>query len=417
MLVFFGCGLAGPSRSDAPPPEMLDAIFPVLRGKKMPSEPLEIRFDRKPEVPVDPTCDLKAIDLVESRGAEVHTFRLLGEPVSDSDDQPAAMLIRLKRMTVNADGSRRAYHPNDPFGLGICQKPIKGSATQACALDYLSNAEIQVYQGDRRVPQFHAGGPGHTREPNPAFATTWGSLWSEIAARKNNWVDLGALFGNNAPEETRLYYSKETNSAVTFDTAIIPFKDGYPCQHSGGDLREYFVAATKPHPAPPPGPKDDECRTAHYLDSMQIPFFVLPGGVFKHMTIGDVAVGLAVTGKTERLVFGVVGDAGPRDQIGEGSIQFVRKLRGSLEEPKNSDDTGKLDIAVATEPDAINALSVLVIGGTAKALGVDYSRQNIEKIGRTALTKWLANKPKRLQACTNAAAPNPLDGFEGVPPN
>jgi hypothetical protein len=219
-----------------------------------------------------------------------------------------------------------------------------------------------------------------------------------------------------APGETKLYYSKDTDRAVTFDMDIIPFREGYPCQYAN-DRHAFFVAATKAHTAPPPGPGDDACRTAAYLDSVQIPFFVLPGGVFDHLTIGDVAIGFAMSGETARLVFGVVGDIGPPDQIGEGSIRFVSKLRGSTDEPKNSLDSGKLDIAIDTKPGDINALSVLVLGGTAAALGIDYSRENIETVGWQALQAWQTGKPERLQACAKAATPNPLEGFERSPPN
>jgi hypothetical protein len=414
LLAFLGCGVASPARSDPPPPEMLDTIFPVLRGKKPAREPLKIDFVQDPGMTTDALCGLKTIDLVESRGTEVRTFKLLGEPAADN--QPTTLLIRLRRMTVNADGSERAYHPDDPFGRGSCEKPAKGQASKACALDYLSNAEIHVYENAKRILQFNEAEQERPPVPNPAFAAAWGSLWADIAARTDRWVDLGALFGPKAPDETKLYYSKDTDRAVTFDTDIIPFKDGYPCQYAD-NRHEFFVAATKAHPAPPPGPKDDACRTAGYLNSGQIPFFVLPGGVFTHLTIGDVAIGMAVSGQTERLVYGVVGDVGPRDQIGEGSIQFVRQVRGSTDEPKNSLDTGRLDIKIDTTPGSINALSILVLGGTAKALGFDYSRQNIEKIGRQALQSWQANRPKRLQTCANAVVPNPLEGFEAPPRN
>lgn len=409
LLIVLGCHLASPVWAEPLPPELLDAIFPVLRGKKPAQEPLEINFIRRLEVPKNPLCGLETLDLTERRGDKVRRFGLLAETAPGSEE-PSVMFIRLERMTVNADGSHRAYHPDDPFGRGTCEKPLRGPATMACALDYLANAEIHVYEKNTRVPQFQSNGSGRS-EPNPAFAAAWGSLWSEIAARKNNWVDLGVLFGKEAPSDTRLYYSKDSNSAATFNTSIIPFKDGYPCQHNG-NIKEFFVAATKPHPAASPGGKNDACRTAAYLESTQIPFFVLPDGVFKQLVIGDVAVGIAQSGQVMRLALGIVGDAGPAGQIGEGSIQFVKRLSGSTEEPKNSIDTGKLDIKVEDKLGAVDRLGVLVLGGTAKAFGVDYSRSNIEKVARNAFAKWLGDNQERLQACLNVSTPNPLEGHE-----
>jgi hypothetical protein len=317
-------------------------------------------------------------------------------------------------MTVDADGSRRAYHPDDPFGIGICatrgeHAPIEG----ACALDYLSNAEIHVYAGTERIPQFVEGESGDSPKPNPAFATTWKSVWGQIATRKNNWIDLERIFGKQAPDETRLYYSKELDSAVTFDTSIIPFKDQYPCQY-GDNIREYFISGTTSHPSPSVRPSDDACSTAGYLESTEIPFFVLPGDVFKQFAIGDVAIGIAVSGGTTRLALGIVGDAGPKGQIGEGSIQFVKQLQGITEEPRNSMDTRKLDIEVQKKTAGIDELGVLVIAGTAGALGLDYSKSNVARVAQIALSRWLGNKTDRLRACLDTSTPNPLEGFDAL---
>jgi hypothetical protein len=401
---------AGTALGEEPPSALLNAIFPVLRGKKPPTKPLEVNFLRRTEHPNGLACGLETVDLVESRDTELRRFRFLGEVTSDPG-QPFAMFIGLSRMTVDADGSQRAYHPDDPFGIGICTTqgdhgPLKG----VCALDNLSNAEIQVYAGSERVPQFREAEPGGTSEPNPTFATAWKSLWAEIAARKNNWVDLEAIFGKQAPDETKLYYLKETDSAATFDTSIIPFKDQYPCQY-GGDIKGYFVSATKPHLSPPARLTEDACGTASYLDSTQIPFFVLPGGIFKQFAIGDVAIGVAASEGTTRLALGIVGDVGPKDQIGEGSIQFVKQLQGITGEPKNSIDAGKLDIKVEKKPGGIDQLGVLVLAGTADALGLDYSKSNITRVAQSALSRWLGGNSGRLQACLDTSTPNPLQGF------
>src|SRR5262249_23950045 len=153
-----------------------------------------------------------------------------------------------------------------------------------------------------------------------------------IVARKDSWVDLHPFFGPRTPEDTHLYYSKQTDRAVTFDAAIIPFKGNFPCQHKDSPS-EYFVAATTNRETATSS--EDACSTADYLDPMQVPFIVLPGA-FKELKIGDIAIGLAVIDGTERVVFGVVGDRGPAQQIGEASIAFAQKLRRTSDVIKNT---------------------------------------------------------------------------------
>jgi hypothetical protein len=323
------------------------------------------------------------------------------------------MLIGLSRMTVDADGSRRAYHPNDPFGL--CKATPPGGAPTACALDVLGHAEIHVYRGSGAVPQFIVP-EGQTQSvPNPTFAVLWGKLWAKIAARKDQWIDLRTIFGGQAPATERLYYSSEDEAAVVFNSDIIPFKGAYPCQYLD-KTSEYFVGATATHAAPH-DPNRDACSTAALLDSTAAPFFVLPGGIFEHLAVGDIAIAWVKSGATERPVFGVVGDTGPEDQIGEGSILFVKEIRATTAEPGNAADVNSLDLKLEEHPAGITSLAVLVLGGTAKDLGFDFSRQHIETVANQALQKWEVGQPNRLRDCARAAPPNPLDGSKIAAPN
>jgi hypothetical protein len=394
----------GGAAADQPPDELLDAIFPVLRGKRPAPPPLKNVFNRLPGVAPNPVCGLAKVDLVQTRGDQTRIFHLLADPALENDGQPKTILVGLSTIAVDADGSRRAYHPDDPFG-NRCQKPSDDPAAQICAVDVLGDAEIYLYEHSKRISQF----VGKPARPNPAFAAAWSSLWSEMAARKDRWVDLRAYFGDKTPDDTRLYYSGATDRAAVFDAGIIPFKAGFPCQH--GDARdEYFVAATPNHPSPPPATGADACRTTAYLDSLEIPFFVLPGA-FKQLKIGDIAIGLSTLGGAERLVFGVVGDHGPSQQIGEASIAFLQRLGGKTGAIRNVQQANALQIEAARTPAQPAAIGVLVLGGTAHLLGTDYSSQNIERVARAALADWSADHADRLQACLNSATANPLEGF------
>ena len=79
---------------------------------------------------------------------------------------------------------------------------------------------------------------------NPDFAATWSDLWLAIKSRQLNRIDLKGTLSDAEAEKEALFYSREKNAAVVFDTEIIPFRDGYPCQHEDDAYRGYFVAAT-----------------------------------------------------------------------------------------------------------------------------------------------------------------------------
>jgi Fungal chitosanase of glycosyl hydrolase group 75 len=392
-----------------PPPDMLDAIFPVLRHKAPPGLPTLSSFTRSSDRSVDAACGLSPIDLIQTTGSDKYVFKLLGQPQSENNSEPSSMLIGLSRVAVNADGSRRAYHPDDPFGLCKSQ-----TAATACALDVLGDAEIHVYRGSERIPQFKVF-PGQKKAaPNPAFEEAWGTVWPKIAARRDQWVDLRSIFGKQAPAHQRLYYSAEDGIAIVFNSNIIPFKAAYPCQHEDR-TDQYFVAATTPHAAPA-DPSRDACSVAAFLDATEVPFFVLPGGVFTHLAVGDIAIALVKTGDTERTIFGVVGDTGPENQIGEASILFVRDLRNTATEPSNAADVNDLDLKLEEHPE-IKSLAVLVLGGSAKDVGFDFSRQHVEMVAKQALQKWETGRPQRLRTCANAAPPNLLKGSKLLTPN
>jgi hypothetical protein len=400
LLSVFGLlGGACSAAADPPPDELLDAIFPVLRGKSLPAPKVVNSFlGRRPP---DATCGMARTDLVQSKGRANRIFELLTDPKPDPKNGPQDMLIRLQTLAIDADGSRHAYHPLDPFG-NHCTSPIDDPKSGICAIDVISNAEIHLYEHSRRISPYD-GKPG---KPNPAFLTAWEALWSEISARNDKWVDLQPYFGERTPKDVRLYYSKQTDRAVTFDTDIIPFKGNFPCQHK--DSRgEYFVAATTKRETAAENSEDDACSTADYFDSMQIPFIVLPPA-FGQIKIGDIAIGFAVINGSQRMVFGVVGDEGPQRQIGEASIAFAQQLRGSSDVIKNVNQADALQLEAGSS--RVAALGFLVLGGTASMFGSVYSRQNIELVARTAFQNWSSNNPRRLQDCMSIAPTNPLKG-------
>jgi hypothetical protein len=92
--------------------------------------------------------------------------------------------------------------------------------------------------------------------------------------------------------------------------------------------QEWFVSETSLHPAPPAGTLLAQWlpRQEAQLDSLQIPYFVIPGG-FRRLpwdaSLGDVGVVIAADGNAIPFI---VGDAGP--SLGEASAKLLARLRG-----------------------------------------------------------------------------------------
>lgn len=404
------------SAQDLPPREMLDAIFRKAEPVPKPQWPVEISFEKIAGARVDPACGLTAVNLNESKGEEKRSFGLLVDKTGEGSVEPTQFLARLNRLTVDTDGSARAYHPEDPEGTGVCTEQKHGRSISlhgVCALTSLASAHVRVFRGVEEIRAYQDG------KRNPEFAAAWLEFWPDIKSRRLRRVDLHGVVDDETAAREALYYSKERNTAAVFNTEIIAFRDGYPCQNQNPDARDYFVARTtlkrvKPHAR---APKHDACDPSQFVDASRIPFFVIPENVFRNISIGDIAIGYARAGAAERLVFGIVGDTGPIGQIGEGSVAFVGKLLDQSPEPMNSAAVNRLDIDLERpEPEyrEIGSLAVLVLGNTSPLLKGDYTPAGIERVGREVLASWSAAVgPSRLSACIGDAPPNPLKGRSG----
>lgn len=384
LCPFFWLGSAESVKAaqDIPPQDVLDAIFPRPATPGQPAPPLEIRIVPVSQ-PVTGSCTLQRAQLRQTRGSTVRTFELLVDKATPESPDPTQLFVGLKRLTVDGDGSARAYHPEDPLGVGVCQ-PARNSIGDpwvgTCAVDALSSANIHVFRGTAEIP------PSKNNKPNPDYASAWNEFWPLIKQKKATPIDLRPLL-ESPPSNVALYYSADKNLAVYFkNTKIIPFKDNFPCLRAVTPTG-YFVAGTAKRIAENP----DVCNPAQYLDALAVPFFVIPGNVFKNIKVGDLAIGHAKVGAEDRLVFGIVGDTGRVDQIGEGSIAFNQALFKRTRAPMNAAEANTLDINTEELPrelSALKSLSVLMLGGTAPQLNGNYSRQNIEAVAKVALRAW-----------------------------
>jgi hypothetical protein len=379
---------------DAPPPDLLRAIVRKLEVRPAPTD---IVFRPQSPAAADAVCGMQPFDMVLRRSEKpVRTYSVLLDRQSDgAAPRPRQMLALLTRVTVDADGSPRAYHPEDPEGAGVCRRvgtaPGRETLSGVCALDQFASGQTHIFRNADKL-----GKQELIRE--------WKDMWPLIRDRKLKSFDLEALAPTeNVPKGYYLFHWAERKLTAFFKKYIIPAsRDGYPCQHGpDSPYTGYFVAATTlNHNAPA---RADGCAPARYIDAETVPFFVLPKGGFGDIGIGDVMVARLKHGGADRLVYGIVADAGPPHQLGEGSVALNAELLGKYGQTvMNMRDVWALDIAGPT-------VAVLVLGGTRHLLKGDYSRTNVIAVARREFARWNGDDDslRRLDACMAQAKVNP----------
>ena len=404
-----GVFLGGPAAAqDLPPKGIIEKIIPQLQE---PLRAARIVFQPK-SLKTDAVCNMQNFEMTLERDGKdkPNKYSVLLNPQPGTPAVPRQMLAIIHRLAVDADGAERAYHPEDVYGRGTCirTKDSRGQEilSGVCALDSFASSGIRIFDGAERV-RF----PSPTKQPKESaeVVARWKDFWALIRDRKLPSIDFKAIGGPLAPDGYRMFYWKEQKLAAFFKAAIIPqTKDGYPCLR-GDESRYpgYFITATTL--TRPSHVRDDGCAPTRYIDPLEIPFFVLPGGNVGTAQIGDIVIGFYKTGGTERIAFGIAGDAGPIEQFGEGSVAFNQILLGQTKKPViNIDDVNSFHIS-SERLKADNAtLAILVLGGTKQRLNGDYSRENIEKVARAELARWNgggANMTTRLNACLTQLKP------------
>jgi hypothetical protein len=362
----------------------------------------------------DNACRMQHAEMTTSFGPDGRALLVLVDPQEKPAFRPKELLVRINRITVDADGAERAYHPEDPYGQGVCTRVARsdGRTTLAgvCALDELSNAGIRVFSGSQQAVRPDAHSKFSTSAPD--LAQQWKSVWPLIRDRILKPIDVTSIAGPAAPKGYYLFYWMERNLSVFFSRYIIPdSRDGYPCVRGAESLYPgYFVAATTLNQIGPV--RSDGCEPARYIDAEQIPFFVLPGGTFGQIEVGDIVVGQLSLGSQLRTVYGIAGDTGPFDQFGEGSIAFNQKLLDRSDIIVNSQDLDSVDIDLGQFEQTAGrqgTLAILVLGGTKRLLRGNYSRENVERIGRQEFARWnggASDGAHRLNACIEQTAIN-----------
>jgi hypothetical protein len=222
-------------------------------------------------------------------------------------------------------------------------------------------------------------------------------------------LPLSTIAAPEGPRDFNLIHWSERNLTFAFNTRIVPStRNGFPCRYGpDSEYSGYFISATTFKK--PSRTQADGCKPHQYLDSEKVPFLVVPTEKFGGIELGDIAIGFLKTPAALHIAYGIAGDTGPYDHFGEGSVAFNKALLDEHRAIVNARDADSLDIDLA-EPARLHlagaSLAVLVLGGTKRLLGGDYSEANIRKVGQAQFKRWSARvsgSGGRLNACLEAA--------------
>lgn len=203
-------------------------------------------------------------------------------------------------LRVNTDGAPNSYHPQDLTGTER-------------AINNICNG-VGVYRIGSNGRRIKLSCP----EARRIFALFRDNNWRDPAGYRINWRNV-----------------------------IAPITEGdrkVPCVFRSGEFRGYFGSLTSL--------KNDltdaeasECGHKNQLDQRIIPAFVLPGGqnVVRGFgaDVGDLL--LAYNPRNNIVSVAIVGDTGPADKLGEGSVGLNMALLGRTEQPATYRDALRLD--------------------------------------------------------------------------
>ena len=127
-----------------------------------------------------PACGLAPYKVTLSRGSYSFTHSVLSEPGDKA--RRKTIFVVTSGLASDADGSPRAYHPEDPTGTGSCtlSQTHNGHLVPsgaACALDSFADGGIAVFKGS-------------TQLRDSSLKEDWLQFWSLIRERKLQSFDL-----------------------------------------------------------------------------------------------------------------------------------------------------------------------------------------------------------------------------------
>jgi hypothetical protein len=271
-------------------------------------------------------CSIQRQELFAPQGKIVALASQSGAPVD------AEFVLFRSRLRVNTDGSPNSYHPDDLTG-------------QTKAINNIANA-ISVRRNCKSVSY---------KETIQAFQNFRDHDWNVPAGYQIIWQNVLAA----RTEKTRKV----------------------PCVFQSGEYQGYFgsLTALKNNLS---GTAAGECGVLNQLDERYVPALVIAGASnpLKDLGVSTGDLLIAINPGNGAIQAAVVGDVGPPDNLGEGSVALNMSLLKRTHQPTNYSEAKTLD----TGPQEIIVAIIPKSGGY--ELKRPYSAENIS----SRVVDWLA---------------------------
>ncbi len=220
--------------------------------------------------------------------------------LKDASGQRKIILFQTN-LRVNTDGSPLSYHPQDPRGR---TKALNNICNGIAVRRVGSNANLCFTAFGEAIRVFEKFRDSDFQTVPQGFRITWKNV---LATVRENGKDV-------------------------------------PCVFKSGEFKGYFGSLT--------ALRNDlttnrgECEVNDQVNPMTVPALVLAGGqnpvkVFG-AAVGDLLI--AYNPRTQLFTSAIIGDTGPADNLGEGSVSLNMKLLGATTPPTNKQETFRLSI-------------------------------------------------------------------------
>lgn len=226
-----------------------------------------------------------------------------------NNSSDAKIILFQTKLAVNTDGAPISYHP---FDLSGRKKAINSICNAISVRRVSDNAKLKC---SKAMPIFEQ-------------------------YRDKKWV---------APKGFKIFWGNVL-APTTVNKKVVP------CVFRTGKFKGYFGSLTSLKNKLPAN-KKGECEQLNQLDQRFIPALVMAGGASPLKTFGakqgDLVV--AYNPSNKAAAFAVIGDEGPENNLGEGSVALNMSLLGVATQPTNYKqakelDTGNLEIVIAIIP-------------------------------------------------------------------
>lgn len=273
-------------------------------------------------------CGFQRAFLQRDEGGKATVVVYQGQPVPQLGN--VRPLLFVSSLKVNTDGARTSYHQDDVTGRRCATDP----QTVPCAVNNIRNA---FRNRSLPVSEFEK-----VRDAGYPDAATWKLLNPKVIEK------------NQATKK--------------------------PCITPDG----YLVSMTA-NPSVADGHKrEGDCDQEKWIDAFTVPAIVVPGAS-QFQVLGTKVRNMVVAfapGASMRVVPGIVGDVGPRQELGEATVAMNRTLNGLPETdlPKHRPD--------ALTRFQVERAAVLVFPGAATVLPYPITPARVASAGDEVLSKF-----------------------------